>query len=81
MKDWKGFALSVCAGVIMAGGLSAAVATSKIAAVRVELRAEIREVELDQDSTFAAVQLLAVAMARVEEQLKAANDKLDNLAR
>ncbi len=81
MKDWKGFALSVCVGLIMAGGLSAAVATSKIAAVKAELRAEIKEVELDVDVTLRAIGELSVAMARVEAQLEAANDKLDNLAR
>ena len=81
MKEWKGFALSVCIGLITGGGLSAAVASSKLAATKVELRAEIKEVKLDGESTHAAVILLSVAMARVEEQLKAANDKLDNLAR
>lgn len=81
MKEWKGFALSVCIGLITGGGLSAAVASSKLATAKVELRSEIKEVKLDGESTFAAVQLLAVAMARVEEQLKAANDKLDALAR
>ena len=81
MKQWQTLALSLCLGLITGGGMSAAVAASKLAAVKAELRAEIREVKLDGDSTLDAVIELAVAMARVEEQLKAANDKLDALAR
>ena len=81
MKQWQTLALSLCLGLITGGGMSAAVASAKLATVRAELRAEINEVRLDGDTTYDAVQLLAVAMARVEEQLKAANDKLDALAR
>lgn len=81
MKEWRGLALSVCLGLITGGGVTSAIGAAKLATMRVELRAEIREVKLDGDSTHDAVILLAVAMARVEEQLKAANDKLDNLAR
>ena len=80
MKDWKSLAL-VLIGLVTGGGASAAVGAVRLANAKVELRAEIKEVELDGESTFDAVQLLSVAMARVEEQLKAANDKLDNLAR
>ena len=54
---------------------------ARLATAKQELRSEIKEVEMDGEATFDAVQLLAVAMARVEEQLKAANDKLDRLAR
>ena len=81
MKDWKGLALSLAIGIIMAGGLSAAVASVKLAAVRTELREEIKEVELDGDVMLRAIGELSVSMARLEAQMKAANDKLDALAR
>ncbi len=88
MKEWKGFALSVCIGLIMGGGLSAAIASAKIAAVEVELKneikeveAEVREVELDGYETLKAVGALSVAIARIEAHMEAANDKLDALAR
>ena len=80
MKDWKSLAL-VLIGLVTGGGASAAVGAVQLNNAKVELRAEIEEVELDGESTFDAVQLLSIAMARVEEQLKAANDKLDRLAR
>ncbi len=81
MKQWQTLALSLCLGLITGGGLSAAVASAKLATAKQELRAEIQEVKLDGRTTFDAVGRLSIAMARVEEQLKAANDKLDNLAR
>ncbi len=80
MKDWKGFAL-ILLGLLTGGGAAGAVGAVRLANARAELHAEIREVELDGETTYDAVQLLAIAMARVEEQLKAANAKLDNLAR
>ena len=79
MKDWKSLAL-VLIGLVTGGGASAAVGAVRLHNAKVELRLEIKEVELDGEATFDAVQLLSVAMARVEEQLKAANDKLDRLA-
>jgi predicted nucleic acid-binding Zn-ribbon protein len=81
MKDWRALALSLCLGLIGGGGLSAAVGAAKIEATKVELRHEIQEVKEDAESVADSVILLSVAMARVEEQLKAANEKLDNLAR
>ncbi len=80
MKDWKALAL-ILLGLISGGGAAGAVGAVRLAASKAELRAEIKEIELDGESTYDAVQLLAIAMARVEEQLKAANEKLDNLAR
>ncbi len=81
MRDWRALALSLCLGLIFGGGASAAIGAVRLASTKAELRAEIKEVKLDGESTFAAVTLLSIAMARVEEQLKAANDKLDALAR
>ena len=81
MKDqWKGLAL-ILFGLITGGGASAAVASYKIAVVRAELQADIEEVKEDGDETQHNVNALAVGMARIEEQLKAANEKLDALAR
>ena len=80
-QEWRGLALSVCLGLITGGGVTSAIGAARLATARQELRAEIQEVKRDGDTTYDAVQLLAIAMARVEEQLKAANDKLDNLAR
>ena len=71
----------MCLGLITGGGVTSAIGAARLATARQELRAEIQEVKRDGDTTYDAVQLLAIAMARVEEQLKAANDKLDNLAR
>lgn len=80
MKDWRALAL-VLIGLVTGGGVSAAVGAVQLNTAKVELRKEIEKVDLDGQSTFAAVALLSIAMARIEEQLKAANDKLDNLAR
>ena len=80
MKDWKGLAL-ILLGLLTGGGAAGAVGAVRLANAKAELYQEIKEVELDGESTYDAVQLLAIAMARVEEQLKAANEKLDNLAR
>ena len=49
MKQWQTLALSLCLGLITGGGMSAAVASAKLAAVRAELRAEINEVRLAKD--------------------------------
>ena len=80
MKDWKSLAL-VLIGLVTGGGASAAVGAVRLANAKVELRQEIKEVDLEGSVTLQAVGKLSVAVARVEEQLKAANDKLDNLAR
>ena len=80
MKDWKSLAF-VLIGLITGGGASAAVGAARLHNAKVELRAEIKEVELDGDVTLRGIGELSIAMARVEEQLKAANDKLDALAR
>lgn len=81
MKEWRGFALSVCIGLITGGGVTAAVGAARLNTAKLELRAEIEDVRDDGDATHEAVIELAVAMARVEEQLKAANAKLDALVR
>ncbi len=81
MKQWQTLALSLCIGLITGGGVSAAIGAARLATAKQELRAEIQAVKMDGDSTHDAVIALSVAMARVEEQLKAANDKLDALAR
>ena len=81
MKEWKGFALSVCIGLIMGGGVTSAIGAARLATVKQELLAEIKEVELDGDVTLRGFGELSIAMARIEEQLKAVNEKLDALAR
>lgn len=79
MKDWKTLAL-LLVGLITGGGAAAAVGAAKLQAAKAELRGEIVEVKKDNESTHSAVIELSIAMARVEEQLKAANEKLDTLA-
>ena len=81
MKEWKSLALSLCLGLIFGGGVSSAIGAVRLANVRAELREEINEVALDGGVTLRAVGELSIAVARVEEQLKAANDKLDAMAR
>jgi hypothetical protein len=81
MKDnWKGFALSLAVGLIMGGGVAAAVGERNLQAESARIHERIDRIEADGDKTLTSVINLAVAMARVEEQLKAANAKLDALA-
>ncbi len=82
MKDqWKGFALSMAVGLIMGGGAAMAVGSHNLAIAVERLEGQIEEVKGDGDETQHNVNDLAVGMARIEEQLKAANEKLDALAR
>ncbi len=78
MKDVKGFLLAAAVGLIMGGGLSAAVGSHNLAvAVErfekeiIEVRSEIDDVKDDEEKTFDAVMELAIAMARVEEKVDA----------
>ncbi len=82
MKDqWKGFALSLAVGLIMGGGVTMAIGSHNLNVAVERLEEQIEDVKNDSDETEHNVNDLAVGMARIEEQLKAANEKLDALAR
>ena len=73
MKDnWKGFALSICIGLILGGGVSTAIGSANLSAVKVELQEEIDEVKEDEEKTYEVVIQLSIAVARLEEKLDAA---------
>ncbi len=93
MKDqWKGFALSLAVGLIMGGGATMAVGSHNLSTAVKRLEEQIEkvaivaaaataEVKADEKKTFEGVYELTMGMVRLEEQLKAANEKLDALAR
>lgn len=73
MKDnWKGFALSICIGLILGGGVSTAIGSANLAAVKAELQKEIDEVKEDEEKTYEVVIRLSIAVARLEEKIDAA---------
>ena len=82
MKDnWKGFALTLCVGLILGGGVTAAIGETNLRAESARINKRIDKVEADEQKTFEAVYELTLGMVRMEEQLKRVNEKLDALAR
>jgi len=82
MKDqWKGFALSIAVGLIMGGGIAAAIGERNLQIEVERLEEQIQEVEDNESETFKSVYELTLGMVRVEMQLKNIDEKLDALAR